>query len=503
VTPIAPPVYQPALPVGLSQPTQMPVSYHPQAASGGTGVAQRRPLSAGTALGSCAGGGTIQAKWIRTSLNSQYWRWDTQINGVRWYMHKREDFGLYYYMVEQPNRTNAHMIENQGFELRRGDFECTGHDEPPKGEIDDSVDEVDPGGWKDKDYAPFLHRVVAHREDGPRWKEITAYRLGNNQNKFEKERGVAKPALNNLKNLDQYVFHLTTLRNLFFAPTGSMRNTGILSRGLDPGEGGGPGGACETCEVLKDKSMLEDSIKNSKGVVAVTTALSNLKMYGNQRHEYTSKAFSQGKYGEMDLVGRESILLRFRLKKRHMEVMEVDPQHPKDKMVQLIRGVQIEPRELEALTSDGWVPLLNLRALEGLFPVAERVEVRTPSVVSGLNTRPLPNPWAQPQPQLPWRVGAVLMGARNIDDNPRFWNNLNALIQELSPNSFAIRGLLTALQHTNRLILFRLRQHYREDLALVLGYRGRVDEDTQRTVIELIDEVVGQWEHNRPRLTDF
>jgi len=40
---------------------------------------------------------------------------------------------------------------------------------------------------------------------------------------------------------------------------------------------------------------------------------------------------------------------------------------------------------------------------------------------------------------------------------------------------------------------------YQEDLGLMLGYPGRVDEDVQRRVISLIDEVVNDWNSNRPR----
>jgi hypothetical protein len=454
----------------------------------------------------------IQSKWMHTPLNDQYWRWHVLINGVRWYRHKREDYDLYYYFIEQPNSSNARMTGDQGTELRRGDFSHAGYFEPPQGPIDPAAGGAGPETWQDADYAPFIYGVVRHNGDGPRWTEVTAYRQRNNQGQFEQRTNAAKkhpgaprmpnPGLKNHANAGRYVFHLTTLRNLFFAPNSSVRGTGIVNRGLDPDMGGGPGGACETCSVLSDRRMLEGSVQNSRQVVAVTTAPSNLKMYGNQRHEFTGTALAKGSYTDMDLVGRESIVLRFRLRVEYIDAMEPDPQHPNDEFVRLIRGVRIPPGEIEALTGEGWKALSVLAALGELFPMPPTV--RTTPVVSGPpNTRPLPNPWATPGPQLPPTLSPVLQGASgNINDNPDFWRKLDALIQHLAPNWMAIRNLLTHLQHSNRLILFRLRQSYREDLDLVLGYPDRVDEDVQREVIRLIDDVVREWESNRPRMLE-
>jgi len=454
-----------------------------------------------------SGVGTIQAKWIATRLNDEYWRWHTVVNGLRWYKHKREDYDLYYYIVEQPTRQNAHLIDGQGYEARRGDFSVSGGDEPPFGPIDPVHEEVFPTGWEKSDYAPFIFNVVKHKTDGPRWTEVTAHRQKANQQKFQKTvgaatrhpvgRGEVNPGLKTALNVGAYVFHLSTLRNLVFAPHGTVSGTGIISRGLDPGMGGGPGGACETCTVLNDQSMLTGSIKNSKNVVAVTTAMSNLKMYANQRHEYTATAFGKKEYSEQELVGRESVLLRFRLKQSYIDVMEVDPQHPNDEFVQLIRGIRIPPEEIEALTGEGWKPISALAGLADLFPDS-RPRVSIVSMESGPNTTPLPNPWLLPQVQLPRGLDAVLRGA-NGRPNPDFWNALDRVIEQLAPNWFAIRGLLTALQQRNRHVVFRLREMYQEDLGLMLGYPGRVDEDVQRRVISLIDEVVNDWNSNRPR----
>jgi Asp-tRNA(Asn)/Glu-tRNA(Gln) amidotransferase B subunit len=65
-------------------------------------------------------------------------------------------------------------------------------------------------------------------------------------------------------------------------------------------------------------------------------------------------------YTEYDLVEREPVLLRFRLKEEHIKAMVVDPQHPKDKTVRLIKEIAIDSSEIEALTSQGWVPLADI-----------------------------------------------------------------------------------------------------------------------------------------------
>jgi hypothetical protein len=211
---------------------------------------------------------------------------------------------------------------------------------------------------------------------------VTTYRLTNKQKEFEQMTGVAVPkpvksgeikSIQNPKSLDAYVLHLTTMRNLFFAPGTTAPNTGILKNGLDPTKGGGPGGACETCKVLNNQQMLEGSIKNSRNVVAVNTAASNLKLYANQRHEHTVGEFQQGNFTEEDLVGTESILLRFKLQQKYVDNMIVDPQHPTDEYVRLIKGVRVPVGEIEALLAEGWVQLSRLSQLREIFAIPKDI----------------------------------------------------------------------------------------------------------------------------------
>ncbi|WP_198115276.1 eCIS core domain-containing protein [Massilia rhizosphaerae] len=324
----------------------------------------------------------IQRKWRETSLSKEHYQWDRLLAGVRWYANKAND--TMYFIVESPNEENRHLIPLQGEVRSFNAWLDTGMFRVATG--DNSVQpgtdhETTPADLVGKDFDLHIFRPVAHalakpkpEDKYPRMEVKTAHYDRRTQDEFENDTGAAlskhggrKPGEPNLAmqrdvNLGRMVYHLTTLKNLMFDPEKGHRKPGILYLGLDPAKGGGKGGACETCTVLNDVEMYEGSKAHSKGVVAVTTSRINIKMYANQRVEHGQSELAKGTMVPRDLLMRESILLRFALTAEHLAQMAIDPKHPKDDTVRLIRGIPIKPNMLEALTSDGWKPLLNLQA---------------------------------------------------------------------------------------------------------------------------------------------
>jgi hypothetical protein len=289
-----------------------------------------------------------------------------------------------YFMVEYPNDQNRKLLPLAGVPKEYQEWLNLGL-WPLKG-ADPSIVKTD-GPQSDiskamlgEEYGPFVFGVVKHKLGEGRYQEITAYKRRIKQEAFEQETGAARipevklsqgeqhPGIKATVNEGTYVFHLTTLRNLGASPDSRNPGTGIQAVGLDPNKGGGRRGACETSTVTGDSEMTQGPIEHSKGVVAVNTALSNLKMYPNHRHEHNLAEFAKGNYGEKDLIEREPIVLRFKLTAAHINNMEIDPKHPKDRYVRLIRGVPIQPTEIEALTSEGWKPLQALKELSQFMP---------------------------------------------------------------------------------------------------------------------------------------
>ncbi len=312
----------------------------------------------------------IQPVWENTTLTDEFYRWDKPLSGLRWYCSKESD--AMYFMVESPNEQNQDLIKYQGIIKSFDDWAETGFFQIDTG--DNSIDDREPvevdHRMDEKEFGPHVFRIVGHKfnDKTNRMEVRTAHYLRNKQADFEtltdaafskhkRERGDENLALQQPKNLGRYVYHLTTLKNLMLDPNTGNPRTSILHIGLDPNKGGKKGGACETCVVLDDIEMYEGSKKNSKSVVAVTTSPLNIKMYANQRVEHAEAEFAKGNMTLSDILIGESILLRFRLSKAHLAAMEIDPQHPKDDTVRLIRGIPILPEQLEALTSDGWHPL--------------------------------------------------------------------------------------------------------------------------------------------------
>ncbi|HEX4955438.1 MAG TPA: DUF4157 domain-containing protein [Thermoanaerobaculia bacterium] len=75
-----------------------------------------------------------------------------------------------------------------------------------------------------------------------------------------------------------------------------------------------------------------------------------------------------------------------------------------------------------------------------------------------------------------------------IPESARRWRALDRMIQSTGGNTVQLVQILGRLSQGDRA---RLRQSYQEDLDLVLGYEGRVDEEIQKVVIELIKKMDG------------
>ena len=327
-----------------------------------------------------SGAPPLQAKWRNTNLTDEFFQWDRALQGLRWYAGKHGD--AMYFIVESLNDENRHLIKFEGQIRSFGEwletdaFRVLAEDNSVDGEA------VGPqlGHNINEHIPPHVFRPVKHafNEESGKVEVTTAPYVKLNQKAFEQTTGAAtkasgagrpigeeNPKLKHAGNVGRYVHHLTTLGNLMMNPGGGGPGTGIIARGLDPSKGGGKGGACETCVVLDDQEMYDGSKAGSKNVVAITTSATNVKMYTNQRHEHTAKEFAASRLGVADIMLREPILLRFRLTAAHIASMQVDPMHPKDDTVRLLVGQQISPAEIEALTSDGWVPISNVAAALG------------------------------------------------------------------------------------------------------------------------------------------
>lgn len=316
----------------------------------------------------------LQAVWRNTSLNEEYYQWDKPLAGLRWYLSKTgPDM---YFIVENPNAQNRHVIPRQGTLATFDQWVESGLFSPI--EADSSIDESPPvapdrSSMNAKAYRPYVFGPVKHAFKGGRFQVSTAHYEKLDQDAFEGATGTAfskpgsalkpgdtHPSLKQARNVGRYVYHLTTLRNLMMSPDTNDVKRGIFATGLDPSKGGGKGGASETSAVMKNEKLTTDSFRHSTGVVAVTTSATNIKMYASQRTEHTAEEFAAKDLPEEELMAREPVLLRFAITQAYHDAMEEDPVHSKDKTVRLIRGQLIAPDEIEALTSDGWQPLAAL-----------------------------------------------------------------------------------------------------------------------------------------------
>jgi hypothetical protein len=328
-----------------------------------------------TSISSNVSNKIIQAVWHQSPFHEEFYQWHEAINGMRWYVSKTSD--QMYFMMEhlseetQPLMRFQKQIKPYGFWVEQGFIPL---------DADNSVVEQESAETPipDRDYTPFLVKVVGHviNKDGtvePRTSNVDRM----NQKAFEDT--VGAPSAGGVtvgygreSAIGNYVFHLTTLRNMLTNPESSEPGSGVRGQGLDPNFGGGSGGASETSEVTGDEGMILGSHEHSKRRVATTTSQTNLKLYTNQRLEFTEKQFGEGLYGDFDLVEREPVLLRFKVTAQHIEAMEIDPMHPKDKYVRLIKDIAISPDEMDVLTSEGWVSM-GVIDMDTLLEVMPRI----------------------------------------------------------------------------------------------------------------------------------
>jgi hypothetical protein len=202
--------------------------------------------------------------------------------------------------------------------------------------------------------------------------------IGHISNKTMREVTHSKDKGFNEKNaIGKFVYHMTSYQNLVFAPGTRQPFTGVLYRGLDPGAGGGPGGASELC---RDPELKASSELHSKDKICVTTNRLAMRTYINQREDF---AESQG--AESLSIDHYSILLRFRIKAEHtgrrgpQASWQADPDdarafHLQNKMVTEEEGpFSIPPSAIECLTTEGWVSAIALTTtIEQLFAAGQQ-----------------------------------------------------------------------------------------------------------------------------------
>lgn len=314
----------------------------------------------------------LQGVWKPSPFHQDYYQWHTTLAGVRWYAGKHADD--MYFVIEHLSDENRALLKFQKIVRPYTAWVELGF--TPL-DADNSIVEPDetPDELPKHDYSPFIITTVAHRIEKGQVTTLTSHKEKLKQSEFEETSGAPKAGGVTVgyareDNIGKYVFHLTTLRNILSHPELAKPGSGVLGSGLDPKLGGGKGGASETSEVTGDREMIEGSQKHSVSRIATTSSRDNIKLYTNQRFEYTEEQFGKGLYSEHDVTEREPILLRFKIEADHIPAMEIDPQHPKDKYVRLIKDIPISPDKIEALTSEGWVPLLkvDLKTLLEIMP---------------------------------------------------------------------------------------------------------------------------------------
>jgi hypothetical protein len=153
----------------------------------------------------------------------------------------------------------------------------------------------------------------------------------------------------------KYVFHSTSYQNL----------PSILSNGIDPAKGGGPGGSCELCE---EGQLKQTSIENSKNKIAVAVDRLTMGTYINQREDFASKP-EQG-----DSARHFSVLLRFKVQERHQgfknpkkTISSTWSKDPDDKRAWHLSNTPVLPSEIEFLSHDGWHPLVDIKNLDQML----------------------------------------------------------------------------------------------------------------------------------------
>lgn len=155
---------------------------------------------------------------------------------------------------------------------------------------------------------------------------------------------------NNPNSVGKYVYHMTRISNLVFAPNSQTFDTGILANGLDPAKGGKDGGATELCD---DQILKNDSSKHSENAICVTANRMAMATYMDQREDQLIKDQNNGIN-----IGDAPILLRFKIREEHLGLWTVDPD---DSRAFHLRGNPIPTNQLECLTDDsGWVALRKI-----------------------------------------------------------------------------------------------------------------------------------------------
>jgi hypothetical protein len=348
---------------------------HGARAARGERVAGAGPAGSGSTV---AANAPIQPKWLPSPYNHMFYEWDQVLEGLRWYVHKEDD--AMYFMVAQVTEQNQPMVRYQQQIKKHAEWLELGF--APLEGADSSVAEEGrkptmalDNTFQDHDAAPFVYKTESHtvNQKGDFMRDNMEFRQPKKNNEFPKPLGVATAyghptGIQAEDNEGKFVFHVTSYRNLMKAPDDSA--LGIMTVGLQPALGGGLGGACETSQVTANESMVKESQEHSKNRIAVNTGPSNIMLYVNQRLAYNTKQFGEGLYTATDLVERDAILLRFRLTKEHIAAMVIDPKHPKDRHVRLIKNIPVSAHEIEVLTTEGWWPIgkLDPKALQAMMP---------------------------------------------------------------------------------------------------------------------------------------
>ena len=121
----------------------------------------------------------------------------------------------------------------------------------------------------------------------------------------------------------------------------------------------------------------------------------------------------------------------------------------------------------------------------------EQPKAKSKKQISG----PLQNPWLNPPPPDPLLVKFLLVSKMTSPEAKVLkWRLADKLIQKYGSNTEALR---LGLEGESTLDLIGLRTSYQTDLDLMLGYEGRVDENIQRKVIEIIAEIIKNRNVNR------
>ena len=319
----------------------------------------------------------VQLKWLPSPYHDEFYEWDQVVAGLRWYVHKEHN--EMYFIVVQPTEENRRMV---GFQQQIKTYEqwlelgFAAMEDADNSVVEEARQPQQAlGSFAKHDAAPFVYSTTTHETNQKRtfMRDKHEFRQPKKGNDFPKGLDVAVAkgmpvGIKDQDNVEKFVFHLTSFRNLVNAPDDSM--PGIMTTGLQPALGGGKGGACETSQVTANPTMVSESQEHSKNRIAVNTGPSNVMLYVNQRLDYNTKQFGEGLYSETDLVERDPVLLRFRLTKAQIDSMVVDPKHPKDRHVRLIQDIAVPREHIEALTSEGWWPVgkLDLGALKELMP---------------------------------------------------------------------------------------------------------------------------------------